>query len=283
MEAFRVSQKITNRQSPAFKRYLTEISKIKRFETPDHEAKCAAKASTGDQAAITELIERNLRFVISVAKQYETSTISLEDLVNEGNIGLIRAVEKYNSNTGFKFISYAVFWIRKCIHEFLTNTGRMIRLPANRVLDISKFKTKQSELEQQKGDDVDEVEVMEALSSTMTESELSDLATVLSMDIDSLDKTVSPEESSSMYEIIADNNVEGSDYLTNNSDIKIEVGILLKSLKERDRNIMVMLYGLDGDTPMSLKEVGDKIGLTREMIRQIREKSLEKLRINYLF
>jgi len=283
MEAFRVSQKITNRQSPAFKRYLNEISKIKRFETPDHEARCAAKASSGDQTAITELIERNLRFVISVAKQYETTTISLEDLVNEGNIGLIRAVEKYNANTGFKFISYAVFWIRKCIHEFLTNTGRIIRLPANRVLDVSKFKAKQSEMEQQKGDDVDEAEVMEALSSTMTESELNDLATVLSMDIDSLDKTVSPEESSCMYEIIADNNVESTDHLTNNSDIKIEVKILLKSLKERDRNIMVMLYGLDGGTPMSLKEVGDKVGLTREMIRQIREKSLEKLRINYLF
>jgi RNA polymerase primary sigma factor len=281
MEAFRVTNKITNRQSPAFKRYLIEISKIKRFETPDHEARCAAKASLGDESAIKELIERNLRFVISVAKQYETSTILLEDLVNEGNIGLIRAVEKYNSNTGFKFISYAVFWIRKCIHEFLTNTGRIIRLPANRVLDISKFKAKQCELEQQKGDDVDDAEVMEALANSMTESELNDLATVLSMDVDSLDKTVSPEESSCMYEIIADNNIKGSDYLTYNSDIKIEVGILLKALKERDRNIMIMLYGLDGSTPMSLKEVGDKIGLTREMIRQIREKSLKTLKTIY--
>jgi RNA polymerase primary sigma factor len=284
MDAIRITNKITNRQSDAFKRYLNEISKIKRFATPEHEAECALRASMGDKAAFNELVERNLRFVVSVAKQYEVTDIALVDLVNEGNIGLIMAVEKYNPDTGFKFISYAVFYIRKWIREYLTNNGRPIRLPANKINSISKFKKKQMSLEQENGTFVDDFQVLEALAETeeLSEKELSDLGKIMSMDINSLDGEVSPEESTTcLYEIIADENVQGSDHITNNSDAKIEVEILLKQLKPRDRLVMKMLFGLEGEAQMSLEKVGEKVGLTREMVRQIKKKSLNKLKNIY--
>lgn len=282
MEVLRITNKITNRQCLSFKRYLTEISEIKMFATPEDEANCALKASKGDKDAINELIERNLRFVVSVAKQYEMVSVPLEDLVNEGNIGLMMAVSKYNPDRGFKFITYAVFWIRKCILEYLTNNGRIIRIPANKVTNLSKYNEKVNNMEQTLGHDVDVAEIMKSLSDNMSDGEIKELGNILAMNIDSLDNTISNgDTNTTMYEMIADTNLKPTDYLVNDSDTKIEVQTILGTLKERDRQIMIYLFGLDGNAPLTLKEVGEKVGLTREMVRQIKEKSLRALKIAY--
>lgn len=281
MEVLRISNKITNRQCESFKKYLNEISSIKMF-TPEEEAACALKASKGDKAAIDELVKRNLRFVVSVAKTYEMPNVSLEDLVSEGNIGLMKAIEKYNSNTGFKFITYAVFWIRKMILEYLTNNGRQIRIPANKVTNLSKFNDKVNDMEQNLGREVDIAEIMKALGDKMSVGEIKELGNILAMNIDSLDNTVSNgDTSTTLYEMIADENLKPTDHLVNDSDARIEVHTILNTLKNRDKEIMTLLYGLDGSVPLSLKEVGEKVGLTREMVRQIKEKSLKALKIAY--
>ncbi len=281
MEVLRISNKITNRQCESFKKYLNEISAIKMF-TPEEEAECALKASKGDKAAIDELVKRNLRFVVSVAKTYEMPNVSLEDLVSEGNIGLMKAIEKYNSNTGFKFITYAVFWIRKMILEYLTNNGRQIRIPANKVTNLSKFNDKVNDMEQNLGREVDIAEIMKVLGDKMSVGEIKELGNILAMNIDSLDNTISNgDTSTTLYEMIADDNIKPADHLVNDSDARIEVHTILNTLKNRDKEIMTLLYGLDGSVPLSLKEVGEKVGLTREMVRQIKEKSLKALKIAY--
>jgi RNA polymerase primary sigma factor len=282
MEALRISSKITNRQSAVFKKYLSEIGEIKRFSA-EQEAECAIRATNGDKQAMEELIKRNLRFVVSVAKQYEHNGVDLEDLVNEGNIGLVTAAEKYRVDTGFKFISYAVFWIRKIILEFLTKHARSVRLPANKVVNMQKFQKTITNLEQFSEGKVNITDVVKALEGKMTEKEVMDLHNISSVGFDSLDSTVGNGESTtSMYEMIADASFQPTDHLVNSTDAKIEVETILKSLKSRDREIMVMLFGLEGNQPCNLKEVAQKVGLTREMVRQIKEKSLRTLRNAYI-
>jgi RNA polymerase primary sigma factor len=282
MEALRINSRITNRQSQSFKQYLKEIGDIKMF-TEEQEAECSFKVINGDKEALNELVRRNLRFVVSVAKQYEQNNVELEDLVNEGNIGLMMAAEKYRANTGFKFISYAVYWVRKMILEYLTKNGRSVRLPANKITTLSKYNKTISNLEQISEGNVDIIDIIKALEGKISEKDVIDLHTISSIQFDSLDSTVGQGESTtSMYELIADDNFLGTDHLLNDSDTKIEVKAILKTLKPRDREIITMLFGLEGKPQSTLKEVADTVGLTREMVRQIRGKSLEKLKIAYL-
>lgn len=282
MKGIRISNKFTNRESASFRAYLNEIAEIKMF-TPEEEEECSRKALEGDKEAGHELIRRNLRFVISIAKQYETSTTSLEDLVNEGNIGLVMAADSYNPSTGFKFITYAVFWIRKMILEYLAKNGRLIRLPSNKINSLTKYTQQVSKLEQRIGGDVTTNDVVNELGSTMSLEEIQELESISSMKFDSLDNPLSESDGSSLYEIISDDTFKSSDYLLHDADIKHEVSTILNTLKPRDKDIMICLFGLDGSTPMGLQEVSEKVGLSREMVRQIKEKSLNILRKNYSF
>lgn len=281
MRALRITNRITNRESNSFRQYLTEISDIEMFTAEEEEA-CALRAITGDRQAIDELVRRNLRFVVSIAKQYQTPNTPLEDLVNEGNIGLVMAAEKYNVNTGFKFITYAVFWIRKMILEYLAKNGRIVRLPSNKINGMSKLNQHVSKLEQQLGRAVDISEVIDTFGSSMSKDEIAQLEAISTVQFESLDSIISNSDSgTNLYEMIADTTFQPTDYLVTDNDTKLQVEIILKTLKPRDREIIVALYGLDGSAPLSLKEVADQVGLTREMVRQIRSKSLEKLKTTH--
>ena len=282
MKSIKITERFTKRESGSFKQYLTEISEIEMF-TAAEEAACSLKAENGDKNAIDELVRRNLRFVVSVAKQYESSNILLEDLVNEGNIGLIMAAQQYKTNTGFKFITYAVFWIRKMIMEYLAKNGRIVRLPANKISGLSKLNRHVSELEQKLGRSVDLSEVIEEYGTKFSKEEISELENISMFNFESLDAAMNDSDGgNSLYDVIENDNAMPTDYLVMNEDVKKRIRNALTILKPRDRAIMIDLFGLEGGTPMNLKEVGEKVGLTREMIRQIRERSLEKLKEVYI-
>jgi RNA polymerase primary sigma factor len=289
MKQLTITTKLTNRENQSFVQYLREVSEIKVL-TPEEEIVLTKKASNGDKHAIEELVKRNLRFVVSVAKQYATPQNPVEDLVNEGNIGLMMAAERFDPSTGFKFISYAVWWIRKIIMEHLSKNGRLIRLPANKINALSKFDKQINELEQKLGRSVSirevmdnynvDVDVLDALSNYgKSSSDLEALNMLSGYSMDSLDRELGHDEGgSTLGDNVVDDTFDTNDHNLLYDDMKIELNKVLDTLKPRDRQVMVALFGLDGSIPRTLKDVGDEIGVTREMVRQIKEKSLIKLR-----
>lgn len=280
MKSIRIANKITKIQNQSFKQYLSDISSIKVF-TSKEEEECSLRAINGDKEAANELIIRNLRFVVSIAKQYESSSAPLEDLVNEGNIGLIIASQKYNVSTGFKFISYAVYWIRKMIFEYIAKNSKLIKIPTNKINSLSKLNKQINLLEQEYGNFINIEDIIDEFNEDMTDSEIKELKLISSMKVDSLDIPLDENESTnSLHDVIADDSFRPTDYILRDEDLKITLTSLLNTLKPRDRMVIINLYGLDGSTPMTLYELGEKIGLTREMIRQIKEKSLKILRNN---
>jgi RNA polymerase primary sigma factor len=289
MKQLTITTKLTNRENQSFVQYLREVSEIKVL-TPEEEIVLTKKASNGDKQAIEELVKRNLRFVVSVAKQYATPQNPVEDLVNEGNIGLMIAAERFDPSTGFKFISYAVWWIRKIIMEHLSKNGRLIRLPANKINALSKLDKQINELEQKLGRSVSirevmdnynvDVDVLDALSNYgKSSSDLEALNMLSGYAMDSLDRELGHDEGgSTLGDNVVDDTFDTNDHNLLYDDMKIELNKVLDILKPRDRQVMVALFGLDGSIPRTLKDVGDEIGVTREMVRQIKEKSLIKLR-----
>lgn len=294
MNNLTITTRLTNRENLSFKQYLREIAEIKPF-TPEEEIECAEKACKGDEQAREQLVLRNLRFVVSVAKQYVTPQTKLEDLVNEGNIGLITASKKFKPELGFRFISYAVWWVRKVIIEHLANYGRIVRLPANKLNSLSKLDKQIHLLEQKLGRDVSIIEVIDEFSSEMdigfTTSNDSDykklkdeyqfLGVLTDYSVDSLDRQIGDEADSNVTSlgdiIMVEGGYEPTDANMHIADVRKTIDYALNKLKSRDRDIMVSLFGLDGTFPKSLKDVGDQFGITREMVRQIKDKSLKKL------
>ena len=281
MRQFRITAKLTNREIASFKQYLREVSEIPMLK-PNEEMVLAEKASKGDKAAADELVERNLRFVISVAKKYATDKLSLEDLVNEGNIGLITAVNKFQPSMGYKFISFAVWWVRKVILEYISKHGKIIRLPANKINNIAKLDKLVSELEQKNGHRVDIQEVIAEFDNNLTDDEFMFLDALNSFSMDSLDREINGEEAngSTLGELITDDDSKNTDYLLHDTDVKDEINLILDTLKPRNKRIMEALFGLNGSQPMTLEEVGKEVGITREMVRQIKEKTLKQLKDN---
>ena len=281
MKQLKISHKLTNRDTESFKQYLKDIGETKIFSTPAEEYAVAKRASLGDKKAIDELVKRNLRFVVSVAKQYSTDSIPLEDLVSEGNVGLIMAAEKFTPEMGYKFISYAVWWIRKIILEHIAKHGKMVRIPANKLNSLSKLDKRFAELEQKMGRKVDIQEVKEAFGNEISDDDFMFLDVLSTYNMDSLDRQVGGDDGGSMLgELIADNSFKPTDHLMNSANTKAEIDSSLNILKPRDKRIMEALFGLNGATPMTLKEIGDEFGITRETARQVREKSLRKLKQN---
>jgi RNA polymerase primary sigma factor len=278
MKSLKINQKFTNREISSFKQYLKEINDIPML-TPLEEAVLAEKAMNGDEAAAEELIVKNLRFVVSVAKQYATDKISLEDLVNEGNIGLIQSVSKFDPTMGYKFISFAVWRVRKLIIEYVSNYGKTVRIPANRINGLSKLNKYISSVEQKNGHKPDIEEIIAEFSKEMSASDLVLLDSLNNFSIDSLDREISSDEGhgTSLSDLMSDEDDNTTDYLLGNTDIKSEINVVLSTLKPTNRKIMEMLFGLNGYQPMTLQEVGDEVGLTRERVRQIKEKSLKEM------
>jgi RNA polymerase primary sigma factor len=276
MKALKINQKITKRENSSFIQYMREINEIPML-TPTQEAELAVKAVAGDKLAAEELVVKNLRFVISVAKQYATDKISLEDLVNEGNIGLIKAVEKYDPTKGYKFISFAVWYVRKLIMEYVSSYGKTVRIPANRINELSKLNKYVSAVEQKNCHKADIQEIISEFSKEMSSEEFVLLDSLNNFTIDSLDREVHSDEgnSTAVSDLMFDEDADKTDYLLGETDIKSEINIALSTLKPRNKKIMEMLFGINGYQPMTLQEVGDEVGLTREMIRQVKEKSLK--------
>ena len=286
MRSFKITAKVTNRDSDSLKEYLRNISAIEML-TSEEEFEVAMRATKGDETAINELVTRNLRFVISVAKYYKTSSISLSDLINEGNIGLIKAAHKFNpenkkgkNGKHMKFISYAVWWVRKAILEFLGNNGRMVRLPHNKINDLSKLDKYINELEQREGRNIDIQEVIDELGDDASKDSLELLDVLSTYSMDSLDREIggSDDGKTTLGELMSDDTFKPTDHLVNDFDIKHEVGRMLNTLDDKNKRVIIALYGLDGNLPMTLAEVGDELGYTRETIRQLKEKTLTKLK-----
>lgn len=278
MRQLTITSRLTNRETDSFNQYLKEIADIDKL-TPEEELVLTSRTVLGDKEAINELVSRNLRFVVSVAKQYITSSTPLEDLVNEGNIGLIKAAELFKPEMGNKFISYAVFWIRKSILQYLATNNKIVRLPANKINNLSKLEKKINILEQRHSRHIDISEIISEFGDEFNNENIELLEVLSTYTVGSIDREVNDEEGhTTLSELISDDSTNNlTDHLVVESDIKCEVKRILNTLKPRDRRIMIALYGLDGGFPLTLQEVSVEIGISREMIRQIRKKTLTKL------
>jgi len=273
MRQLKISQSITNRESASLQQYFTDIAKIPMV-TPQEEVILTQKIRQGDHAALERLTSANLRFVVSVAKQYESSGLTLGDLINEGNLGLIKAAKRFDETKGFKFISYAVWWIRQSILQAINDHARMVRIPANKVGDLSKINKASSELEQHLERAATVEEIAEILEVTV-EKVAGTLASA-SRHL-SVDAPFSSEEENTLLDVLQNPESNTDKYIMDDS-LRTEISRSLKMLDSRDREIVELFFGLGGSQPLSLEEIGEKFNLTRERVRQIKDKALARLR-----
>jgi RNA polymerase primary sigma factor len=273
MKPLVITHKITDRNTTAFQKYLNDVQN-RTVLTPLEETEYAQRSRDGDEVAKKILIECNLRFVISVAKQYANG-VALEDLVNEGNMGLIEAVNRYDETKGFKFISYAVHWIRRYIIEYI-NTTKSIRLPLNKVQDVSKINRLIIKLEQKLER---EITLNDLVNDKYDDSkEISELLRIRGLDISSYNRKASDDDSAEMIDTFAGD--YDADELVKDSDREIIKENMLKHLTKKQREVIEYLFGLNGKPPMTLEETGEKYGQSRERIRQIKAKAFDIIREN---
>ncbi len=275
MRQLKITQNITNRESASLEKYFQDVNKVEMI-TPEMEVELAKRIQDGDHLALEKLVKSNLRFVVSVAKQYQNRSLTLNDLINEGNLGLIKAAQKFDHTRGFKFISYAVWWIRQSIMQALAEHSRMVRLPLNRVGTLSKVKRAESDLEQNLERMPTEAELAEFLE--MAEDEVKNTLSSNAKQM-SVDAPFNEGESNSLLDVLRDPNLEDTDkQVTYYDSLSIETERSLAQLKHKDMQVIKMFYGIGYDSPMSLEKIGEELGLTRERVRQIKEKALRQLR-----
>jgi RNA polymerase primary sigma factor len=275
MRQLKITKSITNRESPSLEKYLQEIGKVELI-TPEEEVYLNTLTKKGDKAATDLLVKANLRFVVSVAKQFQGQGLSLSDLINEGNIGLIKSVKRFDATRGFKFISFAVWWIRQSILQALAEQGRLIRLPLNKVVLKSKILKAQSALEQELGRAPSSEEVAESLSIDIEEV----TASLGNSDHHvSLDKPISEAEDNSLLDTLENQNADNADgELYRGDSLKLEISRSLQTLTERQQQTLCYCYGIGIDRALSLEEIGQKFDITVERVRQIKGKAIMKLR-----
>ena len=266
--------KIGNDANRSLSKYLQEISKYEPL-SPDKEVDLAIRVKKGERQALKELTEANLRFVVSVAKDYQGQGLPLTDLINEGNLGLIKAAERFDESRGFKFISYAVWWIRQSVLQALAEHSRIVRLPLNRVGTISKINKASAKLEQEfeRSPRADEL----AHQLDMKISEIND-AQRIARRHHSLDTPFSDDDKNCLMDVIEDNKTEAPDKELLMDSLQEEVSAALDTLKEREREVIRMYFGIDREYALTLNEIGEEFGLTRERVRQIKEKAIRRLR-----
>jgi RNA polymerase primary sigma factor len=275
MRQLKISQSITNRDSKTLEKYFNEVSK-EDLLTPEQEVDLARRIRTGDKQAHEKLVKANLRFVVSVAKQYQHSKVPLNDLINEGNIGLVKAAQKFDETKGFKFISYAVWWIRQSIMQALADNSRFIRIPVNKVGALSKIKEAVSIMEQAFEREPTPEELADYLGVTVDEIKS---ATDAISSHSSLDAPFVEGESNSLIDVIENSNADDvSNDLEYTNSLRIEIQRLLVHLSEREREVIKQYFGIGCESKLSLEDIGADLGLTRERVRQIKEKALRKLR-----
>ncbi len=275
MRQLKITKSITNRESQSLEKYLQEIGKVDLL-TPEEEVDLAKRIKQGDQIALEKLTKANLRFVVSVAKQYQNQGLSLSDLINEGNLGLIKAAQRFDETRGFKFISYAVWWIRQSILQALAEQSRIVRLPLNKVGSLNKINKAFSELEQTFEREPSPEELAELLEITSDEVEttLGVAARHVSMDAPFVEG-----EDNSLLDVLENNSMPGTDQHLDYADsLRREIERSLSTLTDRQCDVIKLYFGIGVEHPMSLEDIGEKFGLTRERVRQIKDKAINKLR-----
>lgn len=275
MRQLKITKQITNRESQSLDKYLLEIGKVSLISA-DEEAELARRIRGGDTRALEKLALANLRFVVSVAKQYQNAGMSLGDLISEGNAGLIKAASRFDETRGFKFISYAVWWIRQSIMQALAEQSRIVRLPLNRVSALAKINQTFSKLEQQFQREPTAEELAEVLS--LQPEEIDNNLRISGRHV-SMDAPLVQGEDSSLGDILADPTATRPDASLMDDSLRREIGLALDSLTRREADVMALYFGLNGSEPTTLDEIAKKFDLTRERVRQIKEKATRRLRI----
>ncbi len=275
MRQLKITKSITNRESASLDKYLQEIGR-ENLITVEEEVELAQRIRKGDRLALEKLTRANLRFVVSVAKQYQNQGLSLPDLINEGNLGLIKAAEKFDETRGFKFISYAVWWIRQSILQALAEQSRIVRLPLNQVGSLNKINKAFSRFEQENERRPSPEELAEELDIPI--EKIVDTIKISGRHI-SVDAPFVEGEDNSLLDVLVNDDSPIADRALMSESLLIEINRALETLSERERDIIRMFFGI-GCQEMTLEEIGDKFGLTRERVRQIKEKAIRRLRSN---
>jgi len=270
----KINKQYTNRESQSLDKYIQEIGKVDLL-TPQEEIELARRIKKGDQKALEKLTKANLRFVVSVAKQYQNQGLSLGDLINEGNLGLIKAAKRFDETRGFKFISYAVWWIRQSILQALAEQSRIVRLPLNRVGALNKIGKAFSTLEQEFEREPSASELAEELDMSLFE--VSDTLKISGRHL-SMDAPFAQGEDNRLLDVIQDQRQPAPDHQLLEESLKVEVRRALNTLSEREAQVIRLYFGLDQEHSLTLEEIGEKFNLTRERVRQIKEKAIRRLR-----
>ncbi|MBK6544188.1 MAG: sigma-70 family RNA polymerase sigma factor [Saprospiraceae bacterium] len=275
MRQLKITKSITNRESQSLEKYLQEIGKVDLL-TPEEEVELAKKIKQGDQLSLERLTKANLRFVVSVAKQYQNQGLSLSDLINEGNLGLIKAAQRFDETRGFKFISYAVWWIRQSILQALAEQSRIVRLPLNKVGSLNKINRAFSELEQEfeREPSAEELATLLEIPTEEVETTMGVAARHVSMDAPFVEG-----EDNSLLDVLENDSTPATDSKLEFKDsLRQEIERALGTLTDRQADVIKLYFGIGVEHPESLEDIGDKFGLTRERVRQIKDKAINKLR-----
>ena len=276
MRQLKITKQVTNRETASLDKYLQEIGKVDLI-TAEQEVELAREIRAGSQIALERMTKANLRFVVSVSKQYQNQGLSLPDLINEGNLGLIKAAQRFDETRGFKFISYAVWWIRQAILQALAEQSRIVRLPLNKIGTINKINKAFSKLEQEfeREPTPDEISHMLQLTHMDVTESMRNAGRHVSMDAP---LSANDDNASTLYDVYAVDDGHSTDGVLMLESLKREVERALHTLSPREADVIKLYFGLGGESPLTLEEIGEKFGLTRERVRQIKEKAIRRLK-----
>jgi len=276
MRQLKITKSITNRESQSLEKYLHEIGKVELI-TPEEEVKLAVRIKQGDKLALDKLTKANLRFVVSVAKQYQNQGLTLPDVINEGNLGLIKAAQRFDETRGFKFISYAVWWIRQSILQALAEQSRIVRLPLNKLGLTNRISKAYSQLEQEF-----EREPTPEELAILLDMETEEVSATMGASIRhiSMDQPFSDGDEGCLMDVLENPNADSTDmYLASKASLSTEIDRSLSTLTERQKEVIRLFFGIGIDHPLSLEDIGERFSLTRERVRQIKDKAITKLQV----
>ncbi len=276
MRQLKITKQVTNRETASLDKYLQEIGKVELI-TAEEEVALAQRIKQGDRAALEKLTKANLRFVVSVSKQYQNQGLSLPDLINEGNLGLIKAAQRFDETRGFKFISYAVWWIRQSILQALAEQSRIVRLPLNKIGSINKINKAYAKLEQEYEREPNAEEIAELLE--VTETEVKESMKNAGRHV-SMDAPLIQDEENNMYDVLRSEEAITPETELLYESLRKEIDRAISTLTQRESDVVKLYFGLNGSHPMTLEEIGEKFDLTRERVRQIKEKAIRRLKHN---
>lgn len=274
MRQLKISKQFTNRENKSLDKYLNEISKVPMIDAQE-EVELARRIREGDQAALEKLVNANFRFVVSVSKQYQNQGLTLGDLINEGNMGLIKAAKRFDETRGFKFISYAVWWIRQSILQALADQSRIVRLPLNKVGSLGRITQASARLEQELEREPTPQEIAESLEISLSEVENALRSSGRHL---SIDAPLAEGEDNTLLGVLDQNDEPNPDMPLLNESLQNEINRVISTLSDKERDVLKYYFGLDGNAAHTLEDISEKVGLTRERVRQIKEKALRRLR-----